>query len=54
MPRYRRADFNPVKHGYVSRVCDWTHSSFHRYVANGDLPLDWGGDARKVGGSFGE
>jgi NAD(P)-dependent dehydrogenase (short-subunit alcohol dehydrogenase family) len=24
--------FNPVKHGYVTRVCDWPHSSFHRYV----------------------
>jgi putative transposase len=24
--------FNPVKHGYVTRVSDWPHSSFHRYV----------------------
>jgi putative transposase len=46
--------FNPVKHGYVSRVCDWPYSSFHRYVAKGDLPLDWGGDAREIGGHFGE
>src|SRR6185437_7061761 len=36
--------FNPVKHGLVSCVCDWPHSSFHRYVERGDLPADWGGD----------
>ncbi len=47
--------FNPVKHGLVSRACDWQHSSFHRYVARGMLPLDWGGDARQITGiSFGE
>jgi putative transposase len=46
--------FNPVKHGYVSRVCDWPHSSFHRYVAKGDLPSDWGGDVKASGGEFGE
>src|SRR5262245_19554833 len=46
--------FNPVKHGYVSRVCDWAHSSFHRYVADGLLTADWGGDVRDVTGSFGE
>jgi putative transposase len=27
--------FNPVKHGLVSRACDWPHSSFHRYVGRG-------------------
>jgi putative transposase len=47
--------FNPVKHGLVSRVCDWPHSSFHRYVKRGDLPGDWGGDIRELPGSiFGE
>ena len=47
--------FNPVKHGLVSRPCDWPHSSFHRYVARGFLPLDWGGDvARAPRGRFGE
>src|SRR5262249_8351650 len=47
--------FNPVKHGLVSRACDWPHSSFHRYVARELLPLDWGGDARQTAGiSFGE
>jgi putative transposase len=47
--------FNPVKHGLVSRVCDWPHSSFHRFVERGDLPLDWGGDMRaSSSGAFGE
>jgi putative transposase len=36
---------NPVKHGLVARVADWTHSSFHRYVRAGILPMDWAGDA---------
>ncbi len=36
--------FNPVKHGYVSQVREWPHSSFHRYVERGLLPLDWGGN----------
>jgi len=35
--------FNPVKHGYVTRVCDWPYSSFHRYVKNAVLSADWGG-----------
>jgi len=46
--------FNPVKHGYVSRVVDWPHSSFHRYVGEGILPSDWGGDMDDVRRSFGE
>ncbi|AWM05351.1 transposase [Bradyrhizobium symbiodeficiens] len=46
--------FNPVKHGLVTRVRDWPHSSFHRYVEQGLLPLDWGGDMRDVSGKFGE
>jgi putative transposase len=46
--------FNPVKHGYVSRVCDWPHSSFHRYASEGIVPLDWGGDALDLTGRFGE
>jgi len=46
--------FNPVKHGLVSRVQDWPHSSFHRYVRQGSLPNDWAGN---IGGGmtgFGE
>ena len=35
--------FNPVKHGYVQRVADWPHSSFHAFVARGALPIDWTG-----------
>jgi len=46
--------FNPVKHGHVSRVCDWPHSSFHRYVERGVLATDWGGDLREIAGHFGE
>ncbi|WP_425513847.1 REP-associated tyrosine transposase [Ferrigenium kumadai] len=36
---------NPVKHGLVPRVADWPHSSFHRFVRTGILPMDWAGDA---------
>ena len=47
--------YNPVKHGLVSRACDWPYSSFHRYVTREFLPADWGGDARQpAGGCFGE
>src|SRR5215831_2203841 len=46
--------FNPVKHGYVSRACDWPHSSFHRFVERGILPSDWGGDLHDIPGAFGE
>ena len=45
---------NPVKHGLVTRVRDWPHSSFHRYVRNGLLPEDWAGDARTDRMDFGE
>jgi putative transposase len=43
--------YNPVKHGHVSQVSDWPYSSFHRYVEQGLLPSDWGGDVeiRDVG-----
>lgn len=33
--------YNPVKHGYVERPIEWPHSSFHRFLARGDLPADW-------------
>jgi putative transposase len=46
--------FNPVKHGYVARVADWPHSSFHRFVERRLLPADWGGDVKEIAGSFGE
>ena len=35
--------YNPVKHGYVQCVADWEFSSFHRFVARGVYPVDWGG-----------
>ena len=46
--------YNPVKHGYVSRVADWPFSSFHRFVRLGIYPLDWGGDQDDPGAGFGE
>jgi len=46
--------FNPAKHGYVTRVCDWPYSSFHRYVKNALLSADWGGDLVEIEGRFGE
>jgi putative transposase len=36
--------WNPVKHGYVRKVIDWQSSSFHRLVAQGVYPPDWGGE----------
>jgi putative transposase len=44
---------NPVKHGLVSRVRDWPHSSFHRDVQVGLFPEDWAGDVSATG-SLGE
>lgn len=46
--------YNPVKHGYVIRVQDWPHSSFHRMVRLGTYPIDWAGEAGAVDGAFGE
>jgi putative transposase len=46
--------YNPVKHGYVSKVSDWPHSSFSRYVARGVLRKDWGGELPDATGAFGE
>ncbi len=34
--------YNPVKHGYVKRCRDWPYSSFHHYVNEALLPVDWG------------
>ncbi|MBR0740394.1 transposase [Bradyrhizobium liaoningense] len=46
--------FNPVKHGHVRRVGDWPHSSFHRYVRAGLLPVDWAGEVSEGENAFGE
>ena len=37
--------YNAVKHGYVSRPCDWPYSSFLRWVDRGVYPLNWACDA---------
>ena len=54
----RHADyihFNPVKHGLVKQAADWPHSTFHRFVAEGIYPNDWGGaDGQSMEGEFGE
>jgi putative transposase len=36
--------WNPVKHGWVSPVMDWPHSSFHGNVAQGAYPENWGNE----------
>jgi hypothetical protein len=40
MTRISTTVFNPVKHGWVPRVADWPHSSFHRFVRLGLAPLE--------------
>ena len=45
---------NPVKHGLVARLADWPHSSFHRYVRTGALPMDWAGDMALEENGYGE
>src|SRR5579863_6331570 len=44
---------NPIKHGLVTRVQDWPHSSFHRDVQRGIFPLDWAGEVETTA-AFGE
>lgn len=44
---------NPLKHGLVSAVAEWPHSTFHRYVSKGWLPLDWAAPPDAIG-KFGE
>jgi putative transposase len=34
--------YNPVRHRLCQKVVDWTYSSFHRYMAQGVYPVDWG------------
>jgi putative transposase len=45
---------NPLKHGLVTRVIEWPHSSFHHMVKLGVYPEDWGGDVGELGEDFGE
>jgi putative transposase len=46
--------FNPVKHGHVRQVKDWPYSSFHRYVRQQLLPLDWAATVEGIDADFGE
>ncbi|MCD0423881.1 transposase [Rhodopseudomonas sp. BR0M22] len=46
--------FNPVKHGLVSAPRAWPYSSIHRYIREGILPTDWGGDGGHNCIGFGE
>ena len=41
--------YPPVKHGYVSKPGDWPYSSFHRYVEQGILPLNWSESGVELG-----
>ena len=34
--------WNPVKHGWVERVADWPHSSFHKFATLGIYTENWG------------
>lgn len=46
--------YNPVKHGFVTRVSDWPYSSFHRFVKLGWVSKDWASDECVSSESFGE
>ena len=46
--------FNPVKHGYVSKVSEWPYSSFQRFVRLGVYPADWATAGQIEGNEFGE
>src|SRR5258708_23947642 len=40
---------NPLRHGLVTKVRDWPHSSFHRDVRAGIAAEDWAGDFEQSG-----
>ena len=47
--------FNPVKHGYANSPLEWSHSSIHKYYAEGFYARDWGlKDTAEIQGKFGE
>ena len=46
--------YNPVKHGYVTRLPEWPYSSFHGFVRKGIYSADWSGGGGCVDGEFGE
>nr|WP_315481612.1 hypothetical protein [uncultured Undibacterium sp.] len=40
--------FNPVKHGLVKTVNEWSWSSFHRLVKEHFYPSNWGGEGAEA------
>jgi putative transposase len=46
--------YNPVKHGWVSRAADWSHSTLHGYIERGIIAADWGGGICNELGGCGE
>lgn len=38
--------YNPVKHGYAIRPVDWPYSSIHRFIREGKITKDWGGETQ--------
>ncbi len=44
--------YNPVKHGYVQSVAQWSYSTFHRYVEQGMYDKRWAVEPEN--GNFGE
>jgi putative transposase len=34
---------NPLRHGLVKRVRDWSYSTFHQLVEKGIYPANWAG-----------
>lgn len=46
--------YNPVKHGLAASAKKWPYSSFHRYVKQGILPDNWGGETGEFSGLYGE
>ena len=46
--------FNPVKHGYVSKVNEWPYSSFQRFTRLGAYPANWASGGEVDGSEFGE
>jgi putative transposase len=47
--------YNPVKHGLISRPCDWQFSSIREYIEDGVYTRDWGAiEPDNLNGEFGE
>ncbi|MGO9621430.1 MAG: hypothetical protein ACLPT6_08510 [Desulfobaccales bacterium] len=34
--------YNPVKHGLVEKAKDWSWTSLHRLMEEGEYPCNWG------------